>query len=386
MRVNLVRIFGGTALGSALGTCWLLGDGLVGPAASFLLLPLIANQQRPIRRLLAAMGYYTTGSLPAVAAVVGYWGADHASLGVAAWFGSALLLSIPWTLADRPPRASAALALTALPPLGVIGWLSPLNAAGVFFPGLNAVGLGLLLLAFTSMHRRAIRPHIAILTVCVLTAVISNLLYLEPAPPAGWLGIHTHVSPSRGDRLKAIQSNQDAIDAALTQGKSARVVVFAEAILDDWLPGTRQQLAMAAPSDQIWILGAQVGSLDAVVAIEREYVNAEPVSASAGLLLGGDWIPWSRQTLTPAWWEPVFRADGRRIWPALCIEQVQPWTWLEAMWQRPDVILAMSNGWWASGPGVLQPRLGEAGLAIERASTRAWARLMGLPVVWAGNR
>jgi len=386
MRVNLVRIFGGTVLGSALGTCWLLADGLVGPAASFFLVPLIAQQRRPRGRLVAALSYYATGSLPAVAAVIGYWGPNHAALGVAAWFGSALLLSIPWTLADRPPGAWAALALTALPPLGVIGWLSPLNAAGVFFPGLNAVGLGLLLLAFTAMHRRAIRPHIAILTVCVLTAVISNLFYLEPAPLAGWLGIHTHVSPSRGDRLKAIQSNQDAIDAALTQGKSARVVVFAEAILDDWLPGTRQQLAMAAPSDQIWILGAQVGSLDAVVAIARGYVNAEPVSASAGLLLGGDWIPWSRQTLTPAWWEPVFRVDGRRIWPALCIEQVQPWTWLEAMWQRPDVILAMSNGWWASGPGVLQPRLAEAGLAIERASTRAWARLMGLPVVWAGNR
>ena len=71
---------------------------------------------------------------------------------------------------------------------------------------------------------------------------------------------------------------------------------------------------------------------------------------------------------------------------ALCVEQVQPWTWFEAILQRPDVILAMSNGWWASGTEGLSPRVGAAGLAIERASSRAWARLMGLPVVWAGNQ
>jgi len=67
-----------------------------------------------------------------------------------------------------------------------------------------------------------------------------------------------------------------------------------------------------------------------------------------------------------------------RAWAALCVEQVQPWTWLEALWQRPDVILAMSNDWWAPE--------GNAAPEIQTASALAWARLMGVPLVGAVNR
>jgi hypothetical protein len=49
-----------------------------------------------------------------------------------------------------------------------------------------------------------------------------------------------------------------------------------------------------------------------------------------------------------------------------------------AMLDRPRVIVAMSNAWWAP-PGNFAP-------AIQAASTRAWARLMKAPVIWASNR
>ena len=87
----------------------------------------------------------------------------------------------------------------------------------------------------------------------------------------------------------------------------------------------------------------------------------------AGLLLGGDWLPWEKDSLQPAWWQSVFVIDNRRVWASLCVEQVQPWTWLEAMAQRPNLILAMTNDWWAksmTAPG------------IQMANTRSWARLI----------
>jgi len=201
---------------------------------------------------------------------------------------------------------------------------------------------------------------------------------------SGWTGVHTHLAPSRGNVLEAIQNNQRVIDAGITQGENARVVVFAEAILDDWWPGTRQQLAMAAPPGQIWILGAEAGSSDAVVRATQGDADADPMVRSAGLILGGNWLPWSSQTLQPAWWQRLFIIDRTRVWAALCVEQLQPWTWLEAMTQRPEVILAMSNGWWARAAGAPIPAW--TGLAIERASSRSWARLLYLPVVWATNQ
>jgi|GEM_PF-6534745 len=51
---------------------------------------------------------------------------------------------------------------------------------------------------------------------------------------------------------------------------------------------------------------------------------------------------------------------------------------MKAMLHRPDVIVAMSNAWWAPA--------GSTAPHIQVASTRAWARLMNVPVVFAGNR
>ena len=383
-RIDVQHGLGAFVAGALLGCCWLLGDGLLGPLTSCVLVPLVAAQRGSRKRWVTALGYYAAGSVPVVAAVMGYWGADHVALGVAAWLGSSLLLSAPWTLAGRWPGVLGALALTALPPLGVIGWLSPLNAAGVFFPGLSWTGLVLLSLGFIAMYARAHRQRIAMLAVIGATAIASNIFYVEPSPPSGWTGIHTHLAPSRGNVLEAIQNNQRVIDAGFAQGKGAHVVVFAEAILDDWWPGTRQQLALAVPAGQLWILGAEAGSSDAVVRATQGDADVEPLVRSAGLILGGNWLPWSSQTLQPGWWQKLFVIDGTRVWAALCVEQLQSWTWLEAMIQRPEVILAMSNGWWARAAGAPIPA--GAGLAIERASVRAWARLLELPVVWAANQ
>lgn len=385
-RTNASRLLWGFVAGAILGCCWLIGDSLLGPSASFVLVPLVARQDKWLGRFVMALGYYAAGSAPVAAAVIGYWGAGYTMLGVAAWLGSSLVLSAPWAVAARWPGVLAALELTALPPLGVIGWLSPLNAAGVLFPGLGWIGLCLLCFGFAAIYCRAHGSQVAILTAVGIVSIACNLAYVEPPPPAGWMGIDTRLAPSRGDPFMAIQNNRQGINAGITLGSGARVIVFPEAILDDWYPGTQQQFGMAAPSDQVWILGADTDSTDAVVRVSLGHADAEPVARSAGLILGGNWLPWSNQGLRPAWWQRAFVIEGRRVWAALCVEQLQPWTWLEAMSQRPEVVLAMSNSWWARGTGTISQRAGAAGLTIERASSRAWARLMQVPVVWGENR
>jgi hypothetical protein len=321
-----------------------------------------------------------------VAAVVGYWGADHAALGVAAWLGASLLLSAPWAFAAGRWGVLGALAVTALPPLGVIGWLSPLNSAGVLFPGMSWIGLSLLCFGIAALYGPTHRPRVAPLLALGLIALASNLIYREPAPLKGWTGVTTYLKPARGNVFDDIRNNQAAIRAGITQGKGERVVVFPEAILDDWWPGTRQQFALRVPAGQLWVLGADTHSSDAVVAATRGRADEHILARSAGLLFGGNWLPGSRQTLRPLWWERVFLVDQTRVWAALCVEQVQPWTWLEAMLQHPDVVFALSNGWWADTPAAASLPASEAGPAIERASSRAWTRLMHRPVVWAVNR
>ncbi|OIQ97819.1 hypothetical protein GALL_201440 [mine drainage metagenome] len=381
---HLLRLI---ALGAIPGLAWILGGaGPIGPLFSILLVAAVAAGRNPVERLMAALAYYATGCWPIVGAVAGYWGTGHAGVGFLAWAACSVALAMPWALAAHWPSLLFALAATALPPLGVVGWLSPLNAAGMLFPGMGWIGLALAVGTMLAMHSVLTghgRPGVfadisrSMLLLAVIVAIGANVLASSASAPPGWVGVQTHILPSMGNVLRTIQNNQSIIDTGLAQGKGAKVVIFPEAVLENWLPGTRQQFAEAVPPRQIWLIGAQVGRSDAVVAVTHGRATTMPLTKAAGLLLGGDWQPWRRNTLRPAWWQHVVNLGGERVWAALCVEQVQPWTWIEALWLRPAVILAMSNAWW-SAPGSPAP-------AIQRASARAWARLMAVPVVTAAN-
>jgi hypothetical protein len=366
------------------GSAWLSGgSSLLGPLASLGLPLLIAGRGTARRRFCVALAYYAVGCWPIVSAVLGYWGEHYAVMAWAAWAASAAALSLPWALPPGRGGLLAALLLTALPPLGVIDWLSPMNAAGVLFPGggwVGVIGLLLLVVLWPAAVNGLAGARIAIVGV-LAGSIVMNLLAVVSPPalmPQNWVGVQTHLRPGDGNILASIQNSQRIIEAGLRQGVGARVVVFPEAVLPDWYDGTRSQFAAAVPPGQVWLLGVQTNGRDAVVRVKQGDADPVPVAQAAGLLLGGDWQLWNPHTLRPAWWQRVFALDGQRVWAAICVEQVQPWTWLEALWQRPTVILAQSNAWWAA-PGSAAP-------GIQDASTRAWARLMGVKVVTAVNR
>ena len=353
------------------GAAWLLPGGtLWAPVASLLLVVAVTLAQSPLQRFLTALAYYAAGSVSMIGAVTGYWGSDHAGTGVLAWVAASTVLATPWALASGGRGALAALALTALPPLGLIGWLSPLSAAGVLFPGMGWMGLALLLAVVVGITKL----RIAWLAPLGAIALAANLVYTPPALPFGWVGVDTAIQPARHSVLAAIQNNQAIIATALVQGQGAKVVVLPEAVIDGWLPGTRRQFAGAVPPGQLWLVGAQT-RFNSVVAVTHGNAIVKPLVNAAALLPGGNWSPGGLQ---PAWWQTAPVVDGKRIWASVCVEQVLPWTWLEAMTAQADVVLAISNQWWAP-PTSTAPR-------IQLASTSAWARLMGVPVVSAINR
>ena len=379
------------AFGAIPGLAWILGGASqIGPLLSILLVAAVATGRNPVERLTAALAYYATGCWPIVGAVAGYWGTGHAGVGLMGWAAFSVALAVPWALAAHWPGLLFALVATALPPLGVIGWLSPLNAAGMLFPGMGWIGLALAVAAMLAMHTALPalsgqgRPGLfadisrSMLLFAVIVAIGANVLASPASTPPGWVGVQTHILPSKGNVLRAIQNNQSIIDAGLAQGKGARVVIFPEAVLENWLPGTRQQFAEAVPPGQLWLIGAQAARHDAVVAVTHGRPTAVPLAKAAGLLLGGDWQPWKKGTLRPTWVQQAFALGGTRVWAALCVEQVQPWTWFEALWEKPGIIVAMSNAWWAP-PGTAAP-------GIQKASANAWARLMGLPILSSVNR
>src|ERR1051325_5895801 len=106
---------------------------------------LIALQPSRVTAAGTACAYYTSASLPMIAVARMYW----PSLGwwaLLPWVGAAAILSLPtilcWTPREslRPWTTAAAIALTVVPRLCIIGWASPLLSSGVLFPNTGLAG------------------------------------------------------------------------------------------------------------------------------------------------------------------------------------------------------------------------------------------------------
>jgi hypothetical protein len=400
MPINGLKRLTGPLLAAAGSTVWLIGGvGLWGPLLSILLPIATAISVSRKWAFASALAYYLIGSVSITGAIAGYYGNGYQIIGVLAWIGASVALALPWTLGRSAAGRLFALIATAVPPLGVIGWLSPLNAAGVMFPSADWFGLILTMVVLVCFHAGHARAKNLILARCSMLVIgvgiaVGSTLFVSEAldrlASAGWVGLDTRITPARNNLRVGIKNKQALIEAGRTV-HSARVVVFPEAVLDDWLPGTRQQFALAVPPGQTWLIGAQVRpsqapdiasgpdgkAVNAVVVVEQGRAHPVALTAASGLLLGGNWRPWSSQGLQSAGMQRGFTLAGQRLWAALCVEQLQPWTWMLAMLDHPTLILAMNNAWWAPS-GSFAPR-------IQTASTKSWARLMNVPVIWASN-
>ena len=77
--------------------------------------------------------------------------------------------------------------LTAFPPLGIIGWASPLLSAGVLFPGTAWVGL----IGTLALVPLLVLFPLRTVALAAILALLANSFYKPPAPPVGWQAINT---------------------------------------------------------------------------------------------------------------------------------------------------------------------------------------------------
>jgi hypothetical protein len=381
---------------------WVLpGPTLLGPALSPLLIVGVMLADGPLWRFLAALAYFGVGGSALPAEVQSFFGSGWV-IGIGLWVLSSVILSAPWAWASRGWRVVLVLLIEAVPPIGFFGWMSPIASAGVLYPGLGLAGftLGLGLLWVLAVLARPASTLNALTLSMVESVVLSgasiwaNAAYTPPEPPAGWIGVNTHVGRESDDVMAEVARNQRWINqaaAAVAQeakaGAKSRIVVLPEDVAGTCGPGTAAQVRAAMRPGDVWLVGSSVLTnrphwdgryLNAVVGLGLRgdavlFVSPVPVP-------GGMWKPWNAEKSYTAayWWEPVQTIAGVRTWASICYDQVIAWPWLQALVQRPDVVLRVSNFWYEPA-GAVAPR-------VEASTTAAWTRLVGAAVVTAVNR
>jgi hypothetical protein len=282
----------------------------------------------------------------------------------------------------REVRYLVATVVLALPPFGITGWAQPITAAGVLFPGWGWWGLAGTAASLVLMTSRG-WPAAAIVLGGFWIWSAAN--WTPAAVPPGWKGVDLERGHILG-RDASLAHQRDLIATVRSHADpQSRFVVLPESALGFWTPTVERLWRDGLRDSIVTVIGGAVvvehqGYDNILVAISANrtgilYRERMPVPVSM-------WQPWrvwvGQGGGVPAKFfvNPVVEINGATLAPLICYEQLVVWPILQSMYHSPDIIVATGNGWWTADTSIV---------AIQRASSVAWAKLFGLPLIMAFN-
>lgn len=383
MRHRMLRGAAFVAGGVITGTLGWVGHPLVLPV-SIAFPGLWAFSPSRVVAAFVAAGYFMGASrgLPVGASI--FFG-EQLLIGITLWLAASVFFvavhAILWTAKagwHRPLRYAIAVILMSLPPLGITGWASPITAAGVLFPGGGWLGLAATAACLLLMTTR-ILPIAGLVLLGVYVWSVAN--WVPPVAPEGWVGINTGFKVGEAGTFADYTQHVETIALvkdAVAHG--AKAIVLPESALGVWSRTTEQLWRRELDGLDVHVGGGAalvgpVGYDNAMVAISAKetrilYKERMPVPVSM-------WQPWRNGGAhAHVFANPLVHFAGLRVAPLICYEQLIVWPVLQSMLHRPEVVVAIINGWWTGGTNIV---------AIQTASAQAWASLFGLPLVLAVN-
>jgi len=333
---------------------------------------------------LVSMAYFMAASRGLPVGVSIFYASDI-WVGLGLWIAASLVFVLVHTILWSPKpgwhRAVlylAAWALMSVPPFGIVGWASPITAAGVLFPGWGWPGLVATVVSLSAMTTRAWPLAGAVMGVAL---ALSAVIWTDPEPPKGWVGIDTtfdyQVAGNHADYTQHM-ATIGLVSRAAEDG--ATTIVLPESALGIWTPTTERLWARNLADLDVNVAGGAVvinesGYDNVMIELTGEgatifYRERIPVPVSM-------WLPWAAGGASAQFFgNPTGRFAGTLIAPLICYEQLIVWPILQSVLLGPDVIVATGNGWWTGDTNIVP---------IQKASAKAWASLFGLPLVIAFN-
>jgi hypothetical protein len=355
--------------------------------AAMALMPALAMAQTRRRDAwLIAFSYYAAASWPIVPAARNFFGpgvSTPEAFGLC--IAAASLLSSVWpalwtaALPQMLWRVPLALTIAAVPPLGIIGWASPLSSAGILFPGTAWFGLAATALLPACLVRL---PRTTVLTAATASLML-NLGISQPSAPAGWEAVDTDFGGiAHGDLAARAEFRVLSSLGSRALQSRARVIIFPETVVPMWTEATElfwgDTVEQLGRDRKTIVLGAAMPS------IEDAYLNTV-------LLRGADsGVVQQRIPVPLGMWQPVHATGvplnlggagvvevaGEYAAILICYEQLLVWPMVRSLIEHPTILIGVANDHWATGTPV--PR-------CQRAMLRAWSRLFKLPFLSATN-
>jgi len=361
-----------------------------------LMAPLLFYHAKSRKHAYASMFcYYAAATWPLIPGARAFFGLQGTPLiGLFLCLAAAALLALPWGLLFTGGRGRAVLSvplcilLNAIPPLGIIGWASPLLSAGVLFPGSKWFGVALIL-AFLSLFRFKPAQSVVCLTFC---AFVFQFQYTQPQLPAGWEAVNTNYGGSgQGETDFTTEYNtHQSMQNTILESRAA-VLLFPEHLVTNSNESTEafwgDTLTSVATEHRTILIGAGINQpadsrnpfdqnryLNALLARGEEntavYQQRIPIPIAMWKPFGHEGVPlnlFARGTI---------HVHNQNAAVLICYEQVLVWPFLSSALEHPTILLTTANDYWAKNTRIP---------AIQQSSAMSWARLFHIPVLSATN-
>lgn len=361
------------------------------------------------KAFLLALTYYIVASRGLYLSAPVFFGEGSRITSIFLWWGSAISLSLPWTLLYRPiekkdvkehalkeiscvfVRLLVIEILLTVPPLGYWGWANSLAAAGYLFPGTGYFGF-LLLIFVWSCAGYVITQKYNIAAVVLISSVLLAqglilvpLIYGEARPAVGWTGIQTNFdrlasgsddSIGEYERFKWLQEKVSTTDE--------RYVVLPETVAGTWSEATEQiwqpLTDLFAVRGRTFLVGGEVqkrGSYKYYNVVKIRGANNDEIKQRMPVPYSM-WRPWDKYFgAIPAWAEKRFvEIDHLKVAILICYEPYLMFPPLVSFSARPDILVCVSNSWWSKNSSL--PVLSDQNI-------KSWSLLFGVPYVISKN-
>jgi len=311
------------------------------------------------------------------------------------------LLTAPFLLVDpaatpwrRAMTVAGALLLVTVPPIGLLGWQSPLFAAALIYPQTGVVGVLLCAMimgliaggALAKDAPRGVRRLAMLVFAVAAAALVMGAHNPVPRGLAHWIGVDTHFGPQPDGREP--RGAQIAAKAEAYLNGNYDVVVFPESVLPSFSAADQMALnpmeAAAKRLGTVIIAGATHPVTDGpdrwanvlqAFGAHQGVIQESRLPAPVGNWRVGEGVrvrPFASDLL-----RGQDRTGARTVAVSICYENLVLWGHAGLLTGRAEALVAVGNHWFAGGTRIP---------AIDRTSVWALARLAGVPVIAATNR
>ncbi|MBV9223779.1 MAG: hypothetical protein JOY85_07110 [Acidobacteriaceae bacterium] len=362
------------AMFSASAIAWSAGHLFLLPLC--LLLPFalgLASTRR--QSLLIAVGYFAGALWPMIPGASVFFGNRLDPVRIVLLYATwVLLLASPFYWVGHLTReyrwriVAIIISLEAFMPIGLA---SPFVAAGALFPGLGWIGLLLLMITCVQLVRRSSAGILCLLVVCAFAWIFFNP---GRTGVSRWEAFDTQFGGS-GFQVASVWEDYSKLRTMAEKAQSGRIAIFPENTIHLWVPEVSDPwFSLLLPPKAIVIFGAERRlphqQRQPVVlvrgALQAEYQERFPVPLAM----------WGNDTPMHYFGSGSVQVGSARAGMLLCYEQLLPVAALQTFAEKPDVLVAPANLYWAKRTTID---------STESLCVRAWAQLFAIPYYRAVN-